>query len=163
MLSAKCQPFCSGLSVLNALSVLCLWHATTLQWCHIRSWHLKSLAKQMFIQQLVQFNNKGSNIRIQHYWPSVNGIHQWLVDSPHKGPVMQNMLLLEDATMMQNCGCENGAIMTSQEILFLNMSVTPESPSDRDPCHHIMCWMTFSTSFFEVHKINLHIVNTYCD
>ena len=25
-----------------------------------------------------------------HYWPFVMGIHQWLVDSPHKGPVMQN-------------------------------------------------------------------------
>ena len=28
-----------------------------------------------------------------HYWPFVRGIHQWLVDSPHKWPVMQRAFL----------------------------------------------------------------------
>ena len=29
------------------------------------------------------------NMKALHYWPFEMGIHQWLVDSPHKGPVMQ--------------------------------------------------------------------------
>ena len=29
------------------------------------------------------------NMKALHYWPFERGIHQWLVDSPHKGPVMQ--------------------------------------------------------------------------
>ena len=29
----------------------------------------------------------------------VRGIHQWLVNSPHKGPVMQRMFPFDDITM----------------------------------------------------------------
>ena len=31
------------------------------------------------------------NTKAQHYWPFVRGIHQSLVDSPHKGPVMRKV------------------------------------------------------------------------
>ena len=34
------------------------------------------------------------NIKDQYYWPFVRGIHQLLVDSPHKGPVMQKVFPL---------------------------------------------------------------------
>ena len=33
-------------------------------------------------------SNIKENIKARHYWPFVRGIHQWPVDSPHKGPVM---------------------------------------------------------------------------
>ena len=54
------------------------------------SWLLKSLATKMFFQQLVQAYGK-ENVE-GHYWPFVRGIHQSLVDSPHKGPVIQKAL-----------------------------------------------------------------------
>ena len=46
-------------------------------------WHLNC-----FIQQHVQYKNK-ENANALHHWPFVRGIQQWLVDSPHKGPVMK--------------------------------------------------------------------------
>ena len=46
-------------------------------------WHLNC-----FIQQHVQYKNK-ENAKALHHWPFVRGIQQWLVDSPHKGPVMK--------------------------------------------------------------------------
>ena len=52
-------------------------------------WHIKSLATYMFTHQLVQDIIKES-IRAQHYCP-LRGIQWWLVDSPHKGPVMWKM------------------------------------------------------------------------
>ena len=49
------------------------------------SWHLKSLTTQLFVQQLVQANNK-ENIK-PYYRPFLREIHCWAIDSPHKGPV----------------------------------------------------------------------------
>ena len=34
-----------------------------------------------------------------HYWPFVRGIHQWLVDSPHKGPVTWKAFPCRDVIM----------------------------------------------------------------
>ena len=48
--------------------------------------HLKSLATELFVQQLVQVNKEA--LKAPHYWPFVRGVHRWPVDSPHKGPVM---------------------------------------------------------------------------
>ena len=36
-------------------------------------------------------SNKG-NIKVLHNWPFVGGIHQWLLDSSHKGPTMWSVL-----------------------------------------------------------------------
>ena len=55
------------------------------------SWHLKSLATRLLVQQLVKANNKETSTCL-HYWPFVRGIHLSQVDSPHKGPVMQKEL-----------------------------------------------------------------------
>ena len=53
------------------------------------SWHINSLASWLFVQQPVQGDTK-TNIKALHCWPLKREIHQWLVDSPHKWPVMQN-------------------------------------------------------------------------
>ena len=47
--------------------------------------HLKLLATEMFIQKLVQDDNKGNKA---HYWPFMRGIHRSPVDSSHKGLVI---------------------------------------------------------------------------
>ena len=60
-------------------------------------WCLKSTAAQMFVEQVVQ-TIKG-NIKAPSYWPFVRGIHQWMVDSPHKGPVTQKVFPLYDAVL----------------------------------------------------------------
>ena len=38
------------------------------------SWHLKSLAIQLFVEKLVEADNK-ENIKAMHYWTFVKGIH----------------------------------------------------------------------------------------
>ena len=48
---------------------------------------LRSLVSLLFIQQLVLAYVK-YDIKTPYYWPFVRGIHQWLVDSPHKWPVI---------------------------------------------------------------------------
>ena len=63
-------------------------------------WLFKSLAA-VFVQQLVKTINKWY-IKVLHYWPFVRGIHQSLVDSPHKGPVMQMEFLWHEAHMFMS-------------------------------------------------------------
>ena len=64
------------------------------------SWHLKLPAlPTVFFQQLVRANNKEN--KAHYYWTFVRGIHQYLVDSPHKGPVMWIALPHNDTVM--NC------------------------------------------------------------
>ena len=41
-----------------------------------------------------------TNIKALHYWPFVRGIHQLLVDSPHKWPVIQNRKHLHIVTSL---------------------------------------------------------------
>ena len=42
---------------------------------------------------------------VPNYWPFVRGIHQWLVDSPHKGPVIQifDVLFVVKLNKQLNC------------------------------------------------------------
>ena len=44
-------------------------------------------------------NNKGI-IKALHHWPFVRGIHQSLVDSLHKGPVVQSLFQCHDSIML---------------------------------------------------------------
>ena len=43
----------------------------------------------LLVQLLVQID-----IKAGYHWPFMRGHHQWLVDSPHKEPVMQKMFLM---------------------------------------------------------------------
>ena len=54
----------------------------------------ENLTVQMFVLGIHQ-----RKYQSQHYWPFVRGIHQWLVDSPHKGPVNQKAFPLHDVIM----------------------------------------------------------------
>ena len=51
------------------------------------SWHLKSEEFGLFVEKLIQNNNK-ENIKCLYYWPFVKRIHWWLVDSPYNQLVM---------------------------------------------------------------------------
>ena len=58
---------------------------------------INSPAPQLFVPQIVQDNNNNKKkSKAQHYWPFVRGIHQSLVDSPHKGLVMQILFPCHD-------------------------------------------------------------------
>ena len=54
--------------------------------------HLKLLATWLIVQQQ-------ENITHPHCCPFVRGIHQWLVDSPHKGTVMWKALPCQNILM----------------------------------------------------------------
>ena len=43
--------------------------------------------------------NNNENITAVYYWSFVSGIHQWPVDSPHKGPVIQRGCPCRDVIM----------------------------------------------------------------
>ena len=61
-------------------------------------WHLKSPASRLFVQLLIQ----GADERKHQSSASpafVRGIHRWLVNSPHKGPVMRKMFPFDDVIM----------------------------------------------------------------
>ena len=49
--------------------------------CTWASWRLKSPAFRLFIEQLVQADDKG-NLTVLHCWPFVRWKHWWLVDPP---------------------------------------------------------------------------------
>ena len=64
--------------------------------------HFKSLAIGLFVQQMVEAINKENN-NAQHHWLCMRGIHQWLVDSPYKGPAMWELFQRQDAIMRMPC------------------------------------------------------------
>ena len=57
-------------------------HYSEVTWA---SWHVKSPATPLFVQSFVRLYFR-EDTKAQHFLPFVSGI-QWLVDSPHKGPV----------------------------------------------------------------------------
>ena len=74
----------------HTLKSMSTCHNSDVAWV---SRHIKSPATLLFIEQLVHAYNK-ENITAWHCWPLQKGIHQWLGDSPHKGPIMQETYLL---------------------------------------------------------------------
>ena len=86
----------------------------TLQWY---KWLTKSLATQLFVQQLVQANNKGF-IKCLYYWPFVRGINCSF--SLHKGPVMHKVLPCRNLFMIYNTiRCQ----FTTQENSFTHLEL----------------------------------------
>ena len=65
------------------LLILCVWDNNR----NITVTCLKSPATLLFVQSFVQSYIK-ENIKAPCHWPFVREMHQWLVDSPHKGPVI---------------------------------------------------------------------------
>ena len=63
------------------------FHYSDMLWA---SWHLKSGSTQLFVWQLNPANHK-ETMETPYCWLVVRGIHQWPVDSPHKGLVMQKL------------------------------------------------------------------------
>ena len=68
-----------GFLLLQLPTVTSLYHGSDVTWA------LRRLRSRSFDWMFK--SNKG-NVRAPHYWPFVMGIHSWLMDSPHKGPVM---------------------------------------------------------------------------
>ena len=51
------------------------------------SWRLRWLATWLFVQHLIQTDNK-ENSKAFHYWHFLRGIQGWSLDFPHKGTVI---------------------------------------------------------------------------
>ena len=64
--------------------------------------HPESPAIGLCVQQLVQ-NNIKENIYSLHHWQFVMAIHQWLVDSAHKGPVMKIAFICHNVIINSQC------------------------------------------------------------
>ena len=58
--------------------------------------HLNSLATSLFVWQLPWVNTKEKHA----YWLIVREIDQWLLDTPHKGPVMQTTYRFNDVIII---------------------------------------------------------------
>ena len=61
-------------------------------------WRLKSPVSRSFTQPFIQVQIK-QNISVPGDWPFLRGIHQWPVNSPHKGPVTRKMFPFGDVIM----------------------------------------------------------------
>ena len=57
--------------------------------------HLNSPAFSQFDQQFAQADIK-VNVKTPNHWPVMKGIHQWMMHSHHKDPVMRKVLLFPD-------------------------------------------------------------------
>ena len=76
MLSGKWRPSCLSLNVLIKMFWV-FWHHSDVTWV---SWHHST-----FFSIACSCTKETLKLRITG---PVKGMHQWLVDSPHKGPVM---------------------------------------------------------------------------
>ena len=61
---------------------------------------MKSSATVLFVQQLFQAHNN-ENSKAPYYWALLRGIHQWLVDSPHKWPVILKLFSCDHGIMWE--------------------------------------------------------------
>ena len=61
----------------------------------------------------------------------VRGIHQWLVDSPHKGPVTQKIFSFDDIIMQSN------ALITTQPLLTL-MNIRHDVTGKLQPLYNML-------------------------
>ena len=62
-------------------------------------WRLKSPASRLFIQPFTQAQMK-KTLKLCVTGLCMRGIHRWLVNSPHKGPVRRKMFPFDDAIML---------------------------------------------------------------
>ena len=97
-------------------------------------WWLRSPDVWLCVQQLVRNNNKKN--QNSAYCPFVKGIHQWLVDSPRKGPVMQKLFPCHNQHLhdyipltykqLEMHGCIFSAVVTDALVLKYQAIRTPQ-------------------------------------
>ena len=88
------------------------WSHCLNQWWHHSPIHIRTTSPQLFNGQrwTLQWHHNGlhftirliqhqRNIKAPRYWPFVRGIHQWPVNSSHKGPVTRKKLPFDDVIM----------------------------------------------------------------
>ena len=73
----------------------------SLQWRHLGSMASQSPASRLFTQLLVQGADQTKH-QSSASLAFVRGIHWWLVNSPHKGPVMRKRFPFHDVIMCQS-------------------------------------------------------------
>ena len=99
------QPNFPPLVVRWATNDLNLFHILFMMWAisllHFNLMLFKSPANGPFIQQVVHTYNK-RNITAPHNWPFVKGIHRWLLDSPHKEPLIEKAFPCHDVIMLNS-------------------------------------------------------------
>ena len=78
----------------NMQSTMCV---NTLQWRHNE--HDGVSNHQCLVCLFSRLLNQHQRNQSQCYWPFVGGIHQWQVDSAHKGPVMRKPFSFDDVIM----------------------------------------------------------------
>ena len=89
-----------------------VWVLSALEWTYSNntwaSWHIKSRQLNYAFNSVPILKTK-KTIKVLHCWPFVRGIHQLLVDSPHKGPVMEKACPYDD--IMVNASYETNACL----------------------------------------------------
>ena len=89
-----------------------------------------------------------SNIKASHHWPFVRGIHQSLVDSPHKGPVMWKGFPCHDV-IMSSTVCHVLVCVYCQSIQLIQGSfcVLPTQWETMLQCSIISHWLGVCTKW----------------
>ena len=75
-----------------------IWQSYPLQWRHM-SLMASVITGEITVCSTVCSGVHQRIIEAPCHWPFVRGIHPWLVDSPHKGPVTLNVFPLGDIIM----------------------------------------------------------------
>ena len=106
-------------------------------------WCLKSPASPLFTQTFIQVQIK-ENMKAPCYWPFVQGIHWWLVNSPHKWPVTRKMFSFDDVIMSHATPTvtSHGALNDGNCHLTI--------PVNRGRCAHDALFHTFIISIFKL-------------
>ena len=115
----KWQPFCLSLNDLTqgVLTVLVLSPSSTiLQWLRRKIKSSHSLATQLFVQRHT------GTIKALYYWIfCVCGIHWWMVDTSHKGPVVRKVfhdVILRCVSVCDSCNIYESAFMSSYRLII---------------------------------------------
>ena len=77
-------------------------------------WHPRSPASRLFTELFIQVQIQ-ENINAPRYRPLVRGIHQWPVNSPHKGPVMWKIFPYDDVIMFSGISTRKSLYETEKK------------------------------------------------
>ena len=119
------------------------------------SWlSVSSTACRQCVQQLVLADNKATI-----YWPFVRGIHQWMVDSPHKGPVMSKGFCCHDDIMLKWIVSNWGIFMvTTNNQTMINIFLIYNNIKSNTSVHkQIQVWFIIKLPIY-IYHINVKIL-----
>ena len=108
--------------------------ACTWQWSHVSIQAYQIIDRSTVCSTDCPANDKKDIKAPWHYWPFLRGIHQSLVDSPHKGPVIRKAFPCHNVLMYLDIFLPRSSKGCPPEIICLHLNCSPQTGTINTLC-----------------------------